>query len=577
MRHVAEFRRAAWVMAPLLATLTLPVRSAVAQDRPTRGAIDSVRRSLSRGTFAGLRAGDLALYRPALLRLYGDSTARLLWTRDGYPTSQAHAVIADLVAAEERGLRPDDYDAGALARWVAELGSAAPGAERDAPAALLDHDAWLSLSLMRFLDHIHRGRVSARAFGFALPTKRADIEFASMAEVVSAAPDVHAVVNAVEPPYAGFVALERVLARYRTLAADGGLVAPAATRRAIRPGDAWEGVPALRQLLVAFGDLAPDARVPADTFAGALIGGVREFQRHHGLEPDGVLGPATMAELRVPLVRRVRQIELTLERWRWLPDDPPSRFTVVNIPGFRLYGFDRTIVERGPVMRMDVIVGRAYTGRRTPVFVDTMRYVIFHPYWDVPPSIARNEEIPRIRRDWSYAEREGLEIARGGDTDAIVYAMTPANLDRVAAGSLRLRQRPGPRNALGAVKFVFPNPYNVYLHDTPTASLFERARRDFSHGCIRVSDPAALAEFVLTGEDEWTRARIDSAMQSGVRLHRVVLQRPLPVYILYATVVADEHGVPYFYPDLYGHDAALDRAFAPTIALLAPAETAGSR
>ena len=577
MRQVAKVvRHAAMVVVLLGALLGSSARAAAAQDRPTVAAIETMRRSLAAGSFSGFRAGDLAQYRPALLRLYGDSTARLLWTRGGYPTTQAHAVVADLAAAAERGLRPDDYDAGPLVDWVEQLGRAATADARD-PAALLEHDAWLSLSLMRFLDHIHRGRVSPRALGFALPAKGAAMDFASMAQLVSGAPDVHAVVNSVEPPYAGFVSLERVLARYRALAADSSIVAPAPPGRAVRPGDAWVGASDLRRLLVATGDLAEDAITPADSFAGDLVGAVREFQRHHGLEPDGVVGPATMAQLRVPLVRRVRQIELTLERWRWLPDDPPARFAVVNIPGFRFYGFDRAQSERGPVVRMDVIVGRAFGGRRTPVFVGTMRYVIFHPYWDVPSSIAWNEEIPRIRRDWSYADREGMEIVRGGDADAVVYAMTSANLSRIGAGGLRLRQRPGPRNALGAVKFVFPNRYNVYLHGTPAVSLFEQARRDFSHGCIRVSDPAGLAEFVLMGEEGWTRARIDSAMQTGLQTHRVVLDRPMPVYILYATVVPDERGVPYFYPDVYGHDAALDRAFAPTIALLAPVDTGGSR
>ena len=576
MREVAVvFRRAARIAVLLGSLLWSDARATAAQDRPTPDAIASVRHALSRGTFPRLRAGDLALYRPALLRLYGDSTAELLWTRGGYPTTQAHAVVADLIAAEERGLRPDDYDAAPLVEWVERLGSTAREDGADV-TELLEHDAWLSLSLMRFLDHIHRGRVSPRAFGFALPAKSAAMDFASMARLVSAAPDVHAVITSVEPPYAGFAALQRVLARYRALASDSSLAAPPAMRRAVRPGDAWNGAEDLRRLLVATGDLADDAVTPADSFAGALVGAVREFQRHHGLEPDGVIGPATLAQLRVPLVRRVRQIELTLERWRWLPDDPPERFAVVNIPGFRFYGFERTRSE-WPVVRMDVIVGRAYGGRRTPVFVGTMRYVIFHPYWDVPPSIAWNEEIPRIRRDRGYAEREGLEIVRGGDTDAVVYEMTSANLARVGSGEIRLRQRPGPRNALGAVKFVFPNRYNVYLHGTPAVSLFGQARRDFSHGCIRVSDPAALAEFVLTGEGDWTRARIDSAMQTGLRVHRVALARAMPVYILYATVVPDERGVPYFYPDLYGHDAALERAFAPTIALLPSPEASASR
>lgn len=207
---------------------------------------------------------------------------------------------------------------------------------------------------------------------------------------------------------------------------------------------------------------------------------------------------------------------------------------------------------------MDVIVGSAYNGRRTPVFASDMRYVIFHPYWDVPPSIARREEIPHIRRDPGYADREGMEIVRGGDVGAVRYAMTPRNMQRVIDGALRLRQRPGPRNALGAVKFAFPNPYNVYLHGTPEEYLFAQPRRDFSHGCVRASDPAALASFVLRDEG-WDRARIDDAMAGEEVMRSVTLKHPIPVFIVYATVVVDQDGVPSFYPDIYGHDAALSR------------------
>jgi murein L,D-transpeptidase YcbB/YkuD len=208
---------------------------------------------------------------------------------------------------------------------------------------------------------------------------------------------------------------------------------------------------------------------------------------------------------------------------------------------------------------MNVIVGQAEGRRNTPVFTATMREVVFRPYWDVPPSIARNELIPRLRRDHGLADRDGYEIVRGGDFDARVYAMTGANLDRVARGSLRLRQRPTELNALGPVKFVFPNPYNVYLHGTPARQLFAETRRDFSHGCVRIEDPAALAELVLRGQPGWDRAAIDSAMV-GERTRRIPVARPWDVYMLYATAIVGDDGVTHFYPDVYGHDAALERA-----------------
>jgi murein L,D-transpeptidase YcbB/YkuD len=259
----------------------------------------------------------------------------------------------------------------------------------------------------------------------------------------------------------------------------------------------------------------------------------------------------------VPLARRVRQIELTLERWRWLPDTVPARYAVVNIPGFRLYMFQNDPAAAHPELRMNVIVGQA--GRRgTPVFTGTMQQVVFRPYWDVPLSIARKETLRDIRRKPGYMEREELEIVRGGDDAAVVHAPTARNLDRVAAGTMRIRQRPGPKNALGLVKFVFPNDYNVYLHGTPAQQLFAESRRDFSHGCIRVEDPPALAELVLRGQAGWDRAAIEAAMADTVT-RRVRIERPIAVYILYQTVVVGEDGVVRVYRDVYGYDARLER------------------
>jgi murein L,D-transpeptidase YcbB/YkuD len=523
----------------------------------------SVRTAIASGTLPGAQHGDLARYRAALLRLYGDSAARPLWIGARGPTSQARAVLAALTLAPTHGLRAGDYDAGDLARIVPTLATTSTDADARADTEqLMRTDAWLSLSLMRFADQLEHGRVDPRTLGFALSVERPSRDYAGLVTALSRADDPTSILGALEPSYPRYHALRNVLASYRALAADTSLdvAAGLSTRRTIRPGDAWPGVAELSRYLRALGEMPAGGGAPADSFSGAVVDGVRRFQQHHGLEPDGVLGPATIAELRVPLSRRVVQIELALERWRWLPHDLPPRVAVVNIPGFRLYAFDRTKGSDRPVARLDVIVGSAFDRRHTPVFVSTMTRVVFQPYWDVPRSIARNEEVPRLRRDPGYADRAGFEIVRGGDVGATIFPLTSANLDRVVAGTLRLRQRPGPANALGPVKFVFPNAYNVYLHGTPAQSLFERPRRDFSHGCVRVSEPARLAEFVLEGEAGWDAERIAAAMCIGEPMRVVQLARPLPVYMLYTTVVPDDTGVPNFYPDIYGHDARLARA-----------------
>lgn len=366
--------------------------------------------------------------------------------------------------------------------------------------------------------------------------------------------------TAQEPTYAPGRALVGALARYQALARGADLRPPHSTS-VVRPDARYPDAPRLRRYLTALGDVQP---IPAGTiapdadtlYAGELVGAVVAFQRRHGLEPDGIIGPATMAEMRVPLDRRVRQIELAIERWNALPDSLPGRLVVVNVPAFRLYAFDSAAPAGRPALAINVIVGRATGGHATPLFDGTMRELVFQPYWDVPLSIARNELVPKIRRDAGYMQRNQMEIVRGGDRGATVFAPTATNLDRVAAGELRLRQRPGAHNSLGGVKFVFPNRYNVFLHGTPEMSLFRRARRDFSHGCIRLEDPAALAGWVLRGQDSWNRDSVDAAMTTGGISRRIQLESPVGVYVIYATAAVEDDGLVRFYPDVYGHDAA---------------------
>ena len=210
---------------------------------------------------------------------------------------------------------------------------------------------------------------------------------------------------------------------------------------------------------------------------------------------------------------------------------------------------------------MNVVVGKAELGRETPLFQHRMEYIVFRPYWVIPPGILRRETLPAIRRDRGYLERNNMEVYSGsGDTGPAVPA-TAANLDRVARGQLGIRQQPGPRNSLGLAKFIFPNDHNVYMHGTPATELFSRTRRDFSHGCIRLENPAQLAEWVLRDPASWSAEQIARAME-GPEPHRVNLAQPLPVVIYYTTAVVRQSDEVAFYADIYGHDAALERALA---------------
>ena len=270
----------------------------------------------------------------------------------------------------------------------------------------------------------------------------------------------------------------------------------------------------------------------------------------------GRVTPTRAELLSAPYAKRIRQIELTLERWRWLPEfhTPPI---IVNIPQFRLFAFQSTRDLKAEIVQMDVIVGRTFPKLRTPVFAADMKYVVFRPYWDVPYSITQKEMLPDLRRKPDFWKKQHLELVAGpGDTAAVV-PFSPAALEQLAAGKLRLRQQPGADNALGLIKFMLPNPYNVYLHSTPANRLFKQARRTFSHGCIRVSDPVTLADYVLRNATQtWTPQSITAAM-NGTDTFRVNLKTPIRVLILYATALATEDGGILFFDDIYGHDRRL--------------------
>jgi L,D-transpeptidase YcbB len=326
--------------------------------------------------------------------------------------------------------------------------------------------------------------------------------------------------------------------------------------RKLAQGQPYAGLDLLARRLQALGDLPEGAAVPV-RFEGALVAALQAFQERHGLAPDGVLGAGTLQQLNVTPAARVRQIELAMERLRWTPLLQGPRMVVVNIPEFVLRAYEVEGERVHVRLTMKVIVGKAMN-TRTPLFDEDMRFIEFSPYWNVPPSIARAETVPRLRRDPAYFTQQGFEFVTG--SGQVVASLSAGNLDAVLHGGWRIRQRPGPQNALGDIKFVFPNRDNIYLHHTPAPQLFQRDRRDFSHGCIRVEDPVALAKFVLQGDPAWTGERIRDAMEKGAS-STIALRQPLPVVIAYSTVIA-KGGRVYFYPDLYGHDAVLDKALA---------------
>jgi L,D-transpeptidase YcbB len=377
-------------------------------------------------------------------------------------------------------------------------------------------------------------------------------------DVVNAA-DVAGVLAQVEPPYPGYRRTIQALDTYLELAKEYDGKQLPAIKKPIAPGDPYPGVPQLIRLLRLVGDLSAEQNLPPDgtVYQGALVDAVKNFQRRHGRDPNGRIGPQTLADLNVPLSSRVQQMQLTLERWRWLPLDYQKSPIVANIPEFHLRAYDENFKI---ALAMNVVVGKAY-GHDTPVFSDIMQYVVFRPYWSVPYSIVRAEFLPRIARDPDYLAQKGFEVVNSHEEVVTSGTVTTDVLEQLRAGKLFVRQKPGPENALGLVKFIFPNNYNVYMHDTPAHELFSQSRRDFSHGCIRLERPADLAVWVLRDNPGWNMDRVRAAM-NGSTTQQVNLAHPIPVLIVYGTVIVTEDGLVHFYDDIYGHDAALEKVLA---------------
>ena len=463
-------------------------------------AVASLRQIAEAGRLADLRWPEFPDYRRHVKLFYELGGYAPVWIRGGQATREARSVIGILQKADEKGLHSDDYDG---PRWEVRLArlSTAPEEER------VRFDVALTVCTMRYISDLHIGRVNPRHFAFGLDVEHKKYELPELLrQRLVNAPDPKAVLDGVEPRFAGYQRAQAALRRYFELARqDDGeqLPVPAKT---VAPGSPYLGLPRLIRLLRLLGDLPPDATVAAEAnvYAQPLVDAVKRYQLRHGLQADGRLGAQTVKSLNTPLGVRIRQLQLTLERWRWLPQDFPEPPIVVNIPEFRLRAFEP---EQGTVLEMRVIVGKAY-GHNTPIFADTMEYVVLRPYWNVTPTIQRSEIVPAIRKDRSYIAKKSFEVTTPRGEVVTSGVIDDEVLEQLRAGKLAVRQKPGPANSLGLVKLIFPNSHNVYLHSTPAPELFSRSRRDFSHGCIRVEKPAELTAWALRNNPGWDLQRV---------------------------------------------------------------------
>lgn len=549
-------------------------------DTPANGAMEALRAQLEEGAsssptqFVGARGLDAATLRG----FYAARGFQPLWIKGRTANTKASVLLAALGDAASEGLDPASYQVTAASTTMNE-------------AELTQFELGLSMMLVRYATDLSIGRFSPQS---KLPEQHIVPKPLDPLAILGGAAETDesgfaSYLRSFAPPHRAYVGLRTALARYRALGSAGGWPV-LADGPALKPGMADERVAQLRRQLEARGDLMvaldhepPNPIMPrSDLTAASLVAGpappapstvdvrhhydpalqmaVERFQRRHGLEVDGIVGRATRAALNVPVQDRIDQITLNMERWRWMPRDLGATHVVVNMAGFEL----DLVEDRRPVLSMRVVVGKPY--QSTPVFSNTITYLEFNPYWNVPHNIASKELLPLIQRDPGYLTDRGIGVYTSWGAEAVEldpwtidwWAITPRTFP------FRLRQDPGRDNPLGRVKFMFPNRFAVYLHDTSSPSLFQRAVRTFSHGCIRIEKPAELAAHLLRHNPGWDLARVQSTMVGRTR-RIATLKRPVPVHLIYATAWSDDDGTVQFRNDIYGRDSLLSKVLFPEL------------
>ena len=509
-----------------------------------------------------LRWPNFSDYEPLVQTFYDDRNFEVAWVEGYKPTKQASAFIEAFRSAAEKGLLPEDYDASLWAGRIEKM-----KAKNDDDTA--QFDAAMTVNVMRYISDLRIGRVNPTRFNFGINTqeKKYDLpEFVSDNAVD--AEDVPKLIRSVEPDSEQYRQLEGMLAKYLDLAkqqaGSSELQQPLPpVVKPVSPGGTYEDVSGLVARLQFEGDLAVGAmgeKPLAPTLTSELSDGVKHYQVRHGLTDDGRLTAQTIASLNVPMMERVKQMDDSLERWRWLPNEYVNAPLMVNLPEFVLRGYNNGSDGKAHALdfKMKVVVGKVVGEHQTPVFAHKMKYLIFRPYWNVPMSIIKKELAPHLAKSGvGYLASKNFETV---NSKGVPVNATAAEVMR---GGVVVREKPGPKNSLGLVKFMFPNDYDIYLHSTPTPSLFARSRRDFSHGCVRVEQPVDLAVWVLRNQGgEWDQAKVKEAMNSGPDNHTVSLKTPIPIVIFYLTASVGEDGQMKFFDDLYGYDKQLEAVLA---------------
>ena len=479
---------------------------------------------------------------PVLKAFYKDRQYKPLWSDEKGRLNRAYDLLQVIVRADDEGLRPADYYLDEIRKnW------AATGLDDSMRLDLL-----LSAALFSYSNHVYSGRFNPAELDVNWHIKNEPLDVANLLNKVAKKESIAALLKKLPPQHSGYQSLKKALSRYRDIERQGGWQrfdkGPT-----LEPGMQHPQVVQLRQRLAVSGDLVDGAET--DIFDHGLAEAVESYQRRHGLTVDGNVGPQTRRSLNIPVSARIRQIRINMDRWRWMPRKLGKRYLMVNMTGFELY-----IMEKdSAVLSMPVIVGKSY--RATPSFSGLVSTMEYNPYWTIPTNLVMQDIIPRQINDPSFLQRKSIRVFRGWEN---AREIDPKTVDWKAIDKEKfpywLRQDPGAKNALGQVKFLFSNPYEIYLHGTPDRHLFDRAVRTFSSGCIRVKDPVRLASYLLNDGsqqmEEEILATIHLDSNQSVRLPVAV-----PIYLVYWTAWVDQDGKLNFRHDIYGRDAALNGSF----------------
>jgi len=613
---------------------------------------DNIRGVVAQKQLSILRWPNYSDYQLAVATFYDDRNYELAWLRDLKPTPAALGFIHAFQDAGAKGLNSDDYDAWRWPARVQEIAQLAAAHDTTDGGAdkIAQFDAAMTICAMRYISDLRIGRVNPQHFNFDIDISGKKYDLAEfLSDNAVDATDVPGLIGKAEPDSDQYRATEAALVHYLDLAklqqaADAPPLPAVSSKAGVGVGGEYSTTGQLLARLQLEGDapgeypyraapaaqsqtpavaMAPAARpkfgsktmararrffdhhtnlrgakaaaaaaVPAvgfdpphlpPVYTADLSAAVKAYQHRHGLTEDGKLTPDTIKSLNVPLTERVIQLQDALERWRWLPNQYVNSPLMVNLPEFILRGYNP---QHQLDFTMRVVDGKVVGDHDTPVFAHMMRYLIFRPYWNVPHDIVEKELMPHIRASGiGYLATKNYEV-----TDSKGTVLTTYTAKDIEHGGLQVREKPGPKNSLGLVKFMFPNQYDIYLHSTPEPELFSRTRRDFSHGCIRVQKPEDLAVWVLANSNtpappgkDWDADTIHDIMTNGQDNRQVNLKTPIPIVIFYVTAIAAEDGTTHFFDDIYGYDQKLQEVLAkgppypvkpdPTMPIAKPGDT----